>query len=179
MSSGPLNLNRDQLAKALGGSFPVMRAFEQLVTDNNATPATIEEATAAANSALAVAASALDLIAELVTSLDVLSLAPARSLEESEDTFVPAYATPILGSIAEQEAESVAITGGSIDGTSVGVTTAAPGRFTTLLAAQGFGCNGAAAQPRYALGSDATDLATVITLANAMRAALIANGIGS
>jgi hypothetical protein len=179
VSSGPLNLNRDQLAKALGGNFPVIRAFEQLVLDRNATPATIEEATATANSALAVAASALDLLAEVSASLEAISKAPAQAPETSEDTYIPAVATPVLGSIAEQDADSVAIAGGTIEGTSVGASSASTGRFTTLLAVQGFGCNGASAQTSYALGSAATDLSTVIALANAMRTALINNGIGS
>lgn len=42
-----------------------------------------------------------------------------------------------------------------------------------------FGCNGKAAQTSVALGFAAGDLPTVITLANNMRAALIANGIGA
>lgn len=42
-----------------------------------------------------------------------------------------------------------------------------------------FGCNGAAAQGSMALGAAATDLASAITLVNNIRAALIANGIGS
>jgi len=41
-----------------------------------------------------------------------------------------------------------------------------------------FGCNGAAAQSAASLGIEATNLATVITLANSIRTALIANGIG-
>lgn len=42
-----------------------------------------------------------------------------------------------------------------------------------------FGCNGKTPQGAYSLPAPATNLATVITLANAIRAALIANGIGS
>lgn len=42
-----------------------------------------------------------------------------------------------------------------------------------------FGCNSKAPQGAYSLPAPATDLPTVITLANAIRAALIANGIGS
>ncbi len=37
-----------------------------------------------------------------------------------------------LGSIATQNANAVAITGGAIDGTTVGATTQAAGKFTTL-----------------------------------------------
>ena len=43
----------------------------------------------------------------------------------------------------------------------------------------GFGCNGAAPQTSAPLGAVATDLGSVIALANAMRTALIADGIGS
>lgn len=41
-----------------------------------------------------------------------------------------------------------------------------------------FGCNGRPAQASYSLGDPATNLATCITLANNIRAALLANGIG-
>lgn len=50
---------------------------------------------------------------------------------------------------------------------------------TGLTAAEAFGCNGATAQTAATLGSAATDLATVITLANNIRTALIANGVGT
>jgi hypothetical protein len=39
-----------------------------------------------------------------------------------------------LGTMAEQDADSVAITGGAVDGATVGATTAAAGTFTTLIA---------------------------------------------
>lgn len=42
-----------------------------------------------------------------------------------------------------------------------------------------FGCNGKTPQGSHSLPAPATNLATVIALANAIRAALIANGIGS
>jgi len=42
-----------------------------------------------------------------------------------------------------------------------------------------FGCNGAAPQASAPLGAVATDLGSVIALANAMRTALVADGIGS
>lgn len=47
---------------------------------------------------------------------------------------------------------------------------------TTGVAVTGFGANGASPQTAYTLPAAATDLATVITLANAIRLALIANG---
>lgn len=61
----------------------------------------------------------------------------------------------------------------------IGNTTAAAGSFTSLTASAGFGCNGQTAQSAVALGAAATDPASTQTLANNMRAALIANGIGS
>lgn len=47
----------------------------------------------------------------------------------------------------------------------------------TVLA--GFGCNGKSAQSAYALGGAATDLASVITLANNLRTMAINNGTGA
>ena len=55
----------------------------------------------------------------------------------------------------------------------------APGSFTTLTAANGFGCNGKNAQGTATVNSAATDLASVIALCNQLRAALIANGIAT
>lgn len=43
----------------------------------------------------------------------------------------------------------------------------------------GLGCNGKAPQAAVVLPANATDLATVITLTNAIKAALVANGIGA
>ena len=179
MSNNPLGLNRDQLSKALNGSFPVIRAFEQLQLDQAATPTTIEEAAAIANTSFAVAQQAIESLAQVFAILESLDTAPTTVAEALEDQYVPAYAPPLLGTIAEQDAESVAITGGSIDGTTMGATTAAPGSFTTLSASLGFGCNGAAPQTAYSIGAAATDLPTVIALTNKIRLALIANGIAS
>ena len=50
---------------------------------------------------------------------------------------------------------------------------------STVTSRGGFGCNGKSAQGPFSLGAAATDLATVITLTNNIRAILIANGIGS
>lgn len=55
----------------------------------------------------------------------------------------------------------------------IGAKTANSGAFTT------FGCNGKAPQAAFALGAAATDLPTVITLANNLRTMSINNGIGS
>lgn len=61
----------------------------------------------------------------------------------------------------------------------LGSTTPAAVTGTTVTATGAFGCNGKAAQISVALGAAAIDLPTVITLANNMRTALIADGIGS
>ena len=67
-------------------------------------------------------------------------------------------------------------------GTGLAVTGAlsASGAVTALsvTASSGFGCNGRTAQAAYSLGAAATDLASVITLANNLRAMAINNGIG-
>jgi hypothetical protein len=47
-----------------------------------------------------------------------------------------------LGSIATQDASSVTVTGGSINGTTVGASTASTGAFTTLSASGAFSANG-------------------------------------
>lgn len=179
MSNNPLGLNRDQLSKALNGSFPVIRAFEQLQLDQAGTPSTIEEAAAIANTSFAVAQQAIESIAQILAMLEALDTAPATVAEALEDQYIPAYAPPLLGTIAEQDAESVVITGGTIDGTAIGATTAATGAFTTLAASSGFGCNGSTPQAAYSIGAAATDLPTVIALTNKIRLALIANGIAS
>ena len=44
-----------------------------------------------------------------------------------------------LGTMASQNANNVAITGGSIDGTPIGHTTPASGKFTTLTGLNGIG----------------------------------------
>lgn len=62
---------------------------------------------------------------------------------------------------------------------SIGRQTPNRGAFTTLTASAQFGCNGKSAQASVALGAAATDLPTVIALANNIRTALINNGIGS
>jgi hypothetical protein len=52
-------------------------------------------------------------------------------------TTIPNTAITGLGTISTQAASSVAITGGAIDGATIGATTASTGRFTTLTATSG------------------------------------------
>lgn len=60
-----------------------------------------------------------------------------------------------------------------------GVTTWALVTVLGVKVSAGFGCNGATPQTAYALGAAATDLASVITLANNLRTLAINNGTGS
>lgn len=55
----------------------------------------------------------------------------------SASTTIPSTDITGLGSMATQNANSVAITGGSIDGTPIGGTTASTGKFTTVTATSG------------------------------------------
>lgn len=173
-----LGLSRQQLATFLKTPESI-RAFEQLFDFQGVTPSTIEEAAALAGTAAAIAQQALGMLATYAEVLEQLSAAPPRMDTQAPDDFTPAAVPLVLGSMADQNADAVAITGGAIDGTLVGATTAAAGKFTDLTAAGKFGCNGKAAQSAVALGAAATDLATTITLVNTIRTTLIADGIGS
>lgn len=75
-----------------------------------------------------------------------------------------------LGEITPNTVAATDLTATTINGgvTKLGITT------TTT-----FACNGKAAQASYALPASATDLPTVITLANALKTMAINNGIGA
>jgi hypothetical protein len=68
--------------------------------------------------------------------------------------------------------------GNQVNNVVVGASNPGAGTFTALASTGAFGCNGATAQAAYSMPADATDLATAITLANGIKAALVANGIG-
>jgi len=55
----------------------------------------------------------------------------------SASTTIPNTAITGLGTMSTQSASAVAITGGTIDGTSIGATTASTGKFTTVTATSG------------------------------------------
>ncbi|MBQ5963144.1 hypothetical protein [Massilia sp. ZL223] len=165
-----LMLNRDILARLLQGNQVAIRAFEQVFSDVGSFPSTIEEANALAGQALGVAQAAMESLAVLAEALSQLEGAPSPVPQAEQDDTAP---IAHLGTMSSQNAEQVEITGGALDGVTIGQTTRASGAFTT------FGCNSKAPQASAALGGAATDLATVITLTNNIRAALIANGIGS
>ena len=164
-------LDRDTLARLLQGNQVAIRAFERVFSDVGGTlPTTIEEAHALAGQALGVAQAAvasLSLLAEAISQLEGI---PAPLPQVAHDDTAP---RAHLGSLASQNADQVEITGGTLDGVAIGQTTRASGAFTT------FGCNSKDPQAAAALGGAATDLASAITLTNNIRAALIANGIGS
>lgn len=69
--------------------------------------------------------------------------------------------------------------GNQVNNVIIGASNPLAGTFTTLTATSAFGCNGQTAQTAAAVGAAATDLASVITLANNMRTALINNGIAT
>jgi hypothetical protein len=99
---------------------------------------------------------------------------------------------PALGTIATQNSNAVALTGGSITGTTFSGSSVSA---TTLTASGAFGVNSASAQTPYAsggavAGTAATNVAPygyttaaqangIVTLLNNIRAALVANGIMS
>jgi hypothetical protein len=64
-----------------------------------------------------------------------------------------------LGTMAEQNANAVAITGGSINGTTVGATTASTGAFTTLSASTQLNLTNASNYNLYASGAGANYMA--------------------
>lgn len=68
---------------------------------------------------------------------------------------------------------------GDMDNIRVGYNNPQYGRFTELRALGAFGCNGTIPQMAYNLPGNATDLTSAIALVNAIRTALINNGIGA
>jgi len=174
MPDRPL-LDRAQLARIAQNVPQTIAGLEKLLSNVGAFPSTIEEANALAGSALAVAQVAMASLAALADALVQMEGAPAPLPPIEQDDTAP---RACLGTIASQNADNVEVTGGAVDSTPIGSTTAAAGRFTTLATTDKFGCNGKAPQAAAALAGEAADLASAITLTNSIRAALIANGIG-
>jgi hypothetical protein len=83
-----------------------------------------------------------------------------------------------LAIVSTQLAQVNNLLEGFIDNSSEFAELKKTGLFGTLTSKGAFGCNGKTAQAAYALPVASTDLPTVITLANALRAMAIANGIG-
>jgi hypothetical protein len=196
-----LKLDRRTLAQLLQGNHQAIVVFERMLGDVGGTlPSTIEEANALAGQALAlvqVQGALLSLVAEALAQLEG---APAPLPQVDHDDTTP---RAHLGTISSQNADQIEIIGGTIDSTPIGQTTAAAAKFTTVAAsgqvtssiADGTAplvitsttrvanLNVAAAGAADALTNPtnfppaATDLPTVITLANALRAAAISKGL--
>lgn len=193
-----LKLDRRTLAQLLQGNHQAIAAFERMLGDVGTTlPSTIEEANALAGQALALVQTQGTLLSLIAEALAQLEGAPAPLPHVDQDDMVP---RAHLGTIGSQNADQVEITGGAIDGTLIGATTAADAKFKkvaasdqitstvadgtapfvvvsktlvpNLHAAQADSLGTASAYP-----PNATDLATCIALANALKAANTAKGV--
>jgi hypothetical protein len=195
-----LNLPRELVAQIAGGNAFAIRQLEAVFKQVSDTPATIEEANALAGSALAVAQAATAALAVLAGAIAMLEGSPAALPHVESDDMAP---RAHVGTISAQNADSVEITGGTIDNTSIGVTTAAAAKFTTIAASGQITSSVAVGTAPFAVTSTtrvanlnvaaagtadgltspttynapATDLPTVIALANQLRAAAINKGL--
>lgn len=202
MPDRPL-LDRAQLAAIAKGVPQTIAGLEKLVSNVGGMPSTIDEANALAGSALTVAQGAMSLVALLADALGRMEAAPAQVPQIDPDDTAPRVH---MGTISSQNSDQVEITGGAIDGATVGTTTAAAAKFTTIAAsgqitstvvtgtpplvvastdkvANLYADRAASADTAANLGTaatypaNATDLATAIALANALKAANIAKGV--
>lgn len=127
-----LMLDRQTLARLLQNDHQAIVAFEKVLGDVGGTiPSTLEEVAALASMASSMANLALELLAKNSEQLDLVSFQPVAVAPPHEEDYRPATA---FGTIGQQNADSVEITGGSIDGTTIGATSASTGAFTTLTA---------------------------------------------
>jgi hypothetical protein len=196
-----LGLDRALLSKIAQGNHQAIVALERVFGDvGGVLPTTIEEAAAQANQAIAMAAQALSMNAQLLAAIEALETAPAREQITLPDDTAPAVQ---LGSIAAQNADNVEVTGGAVNGTTVGLLAAADAMFKKIsasdqitstladgiaplvvtsttrvanLSVANAGTADSLASPT-TFPAAATDLPTVITLANALRAAAISKGL--
>lgn len=107
-----LRLDRRTLASLLQNNQQAIATFERMLADVGFTlPSAIEEASALANAALAVAQVNAVLLTILTEAVDQLQTAPAAvPLIEPDDTAPRAH----LGTISSQNADQVDITGGTV-----------------------------------------------------------------
>lgn len=141
MANGRLNLTRDQLAAFLKDHQSI-KQFELLFKTVGAIGENgFAEVGIAADNAASRSQQALDALNRIADALELLALAPAFDFATSEQFTFPTVEhidsdnlmPPIqVGTLGQQQAERVAITGGTIDGTTVGATTPAAGSFTDL-----------------------------------------------
>lgn len=196
-----LKLDRRILAQLLQGNQQAIAAFERVLGDVGGTlPSTIEEANALAGQALALVQMQGKLLSLVAEALAQLESAPAPLPQVDHDATTP---RAHFGTISSQNADQVEVTGGSIDSTPIGQTTAADAKFKKVAASDQItstvadgtapliitsktrvdnlnvanaGAADALTNPTM-LPAAATDLPTAITLANALRAAAIAKGL--
>lgn len=199
-----LKLDRRTLAQLLQNNQQAIFVFERMMGDVSSTlPSTIEEANALAGQALGIAQVAVSMLSRLGEVLERLDSVPAAPPQVDHDDTTP---RAHLGTISSQNHDLVEIAGGSIDNTPIGQTTAADAKFKKVSAsdqitstvadgtaplvvtsktkvanlyvdraatADSAGNLGAAT----AYPANATDLPTVIALANALKAANTAKGV--
>ena len=156
-----LRLDRAAIAKLAQGVPQTIRALEEIFGDVDGTlPSTIEEANALAGQALALVQAQAALLSIMSEALERLDTEPRVH----------------LGTLASQDADHVEITGGNASLASIAVSSTA--KVDNLYAAR-------AAQADQAskltlpttFPAEATDLPSVIALANALRGAAIAKGL--
>ena len=199
-----LKLDRRTLSQLLQGNQQAIVTFERMLNDVGGTlPSTIEEANALAGQALALAQVQGALLSLVTNALARLEGAPVPLPQVDHDDTTP---RAHLGTISGQNADQVEITGGAVDGTTIGQTTAADAKFKKLAAsdqitstvadgtaplvvasktkvANLYADRAATADSAGNLGAptaypaNATDLASAITLVNALKAANTAKGV--
>lgn len=187
MSNPSTRVNRDQLSQALNGNYSVIRAFEQLINDASFAPGSAEEAAALAGSALALAQAAVASLSAITEILSSLESAPSTSPYADPDDFTQC---PHLGTIASQNHDAVDITGGKASMSTLSLSgqltsTVAVGappfvvtstdKVVNLYADRASRADGLGTPSTYPAA--ATDLPTVIALANALRTAAINKGL--
>lgn len=134
-----INLNRSQLAKFLP-SPQAIKAFEELFTAvSSGLPSNLEDVESLAGNAQQQAGEALATLAVIANQLSLLLLAPSQESAASDSYGPPTdFSTQLDLYIPPAEPNnfynpaSVKITGGTIDGTTIGGTTPAAGTFTDI-----------------------------------------------
>lgn len=202
--SNKLRLDRKQLAALFQNNHQAIVAFEKVLGDTGQVlPTTIEEAAAQATQALAMAGQALSMMQEFLSVFEAIETAPEASFPAFPDDTAP---TVQVGSLASQSADNVRIEGGTVDNTPIGSAGASSGAFTSISASAEITSSVADGTAPFIVESTtpvdnlhvaratladeasklaapttlpaaATDLPTVITLANALRTAAIAKGL--
>lgn len=153
-----LKLDRAAIAKLAQGVPQTIMALEQVFGDVDSTlPTTIEEAYAVAGQALALVQVQGVMLSMMAEALDQLESAPRTH----------------IGTVAGQNADDVEITGGTAALTSIAVTST--DKVENLYADRAALADKLGSP--HAFPPTATDLPTVITLVNALRAAALEKGL--